>query len=218
MSPDKRQDLNAGKAGVGSILAGIRRWLGLRPTRPTLHGPAGKDEEIQPVDHKDPLLVQMVKTGVELQEAGRSLEAIRLFDRAIELSGDAVETAHMLNATADNYYRLGEYAQAQTRGLAALEKARACGSAQEEGSTHWILGETAVKLGELDAAAEHFKAGADHFSQAGNEKAAREAIGRLVQILGDHPDEESAAFYRSLASEPQRGSHGPGPPRASAKN
>ena len=97
--------------------------------------------------------------------------------------------------------RLGEYAQAQTKGIYALEIAQAAGAKSEAGSAHCILGEAALKLGEWEAAVEHFNEGADHFSQAGDEKAARRALDRLTELLGQGADPESAEFYRDLASE-----------------
>ncbi|MBS0340959.1 MAG: tetratricopeptide repeat protein [Proteobacteria bacterium] len=167
----------------------------------SFHFPLGRPQGVQPIKTRDPALVQMVEKGSELQKVGKNREAIRLFEGAIAIADDAIETAQILNLAADSHFRLGEYAQAQTKGLAALEKAHDCGAKQEAGLTHCLLGETALKLGEWGAAAAHFDEGSESFSQAGNEEAARRALARLSAILGQRTDAESADFYRHLAAE-----------------
>jgi len=157
----------------------------------SFHVSATKPTVEEPSKAKDPTVLQIVNKGLELQKAGKNREAIALFDGAVSLSADATEAAQILSFTADSYYRLGEYAQAQTKGLAAIEKARAAGAHMEEGSAHCILGETAFKLGHLNAVVEYFEGGAHHFSRAGNENAAAKARDRLVQILGDASDSGS---------------------------
>ncbi|MBS0342368.1 MAG: tetratricopeptide repeat protein [Proteobacteria bacterium] len=171
------------------------------PLLKPLHFPRGKPQEVQPIKTRDPTLVQMVQRGSELQKIGKNREAIRLFEGAIVIADDAIETAQILNLTADSHFRLGEYAQAQTKALAALDKAHDCGAKQEAGLTHCLLGETALKLGEWGSAAAHFDEGAESFLQAGNEQAARSALARLSAILGQRTDAESADFYRQLAAE-----------------
>ncbi|MBS0454918.1 MAG: hypothetical protein JSS14_26775 [Proteobacteria bacterium] len=171
------------------------------PLLKPLHFPLGKPQDVAPIKTRDPTLVQMVQRGAELQKVGKNREAIRLFEGAIAIADDAIEAAQILNLTADSHFRLGEYALAQTKGLAALDKAHDCGAKQEAGLTHCLLGETALKLGEWGSAAAHFDEGAESFLQAGNEEAARRALGRLSSILGQRTDAESADFYRHLAAE-----------------
>ncbi|SEB08504.1 tetratricopeptide repeat protein [Variovorax sp. YR216] len=205
MSPGNVYFLSIGMAVVGTVLIGGAIWFGFhvwgQAGRKSSHLPACEPKEVQPIEPHAPPLVQMVQKGFELQNAGQHREAISLFEAALGQGGDAAETLRILNLSAESYYRLGEYAQAQTKGLAALQIARAAGATAEAGSAHCILGEAALKLGEWGTAAEHFNEGVDHFSQAGNEKAARRALGRLTEVLGQAADPESAEFYRSLGSE-----------------
>lgn len=171
------------------------------PLLKPLHFPLGKPQEVQPIKTRDPTLVQMVQRGSELQKVGKNREAIRLFEGAIVIADDAIEAAQILNLTADSHFRLGEYALAQTKALAALNKAHDCGARQQAGLTHCLLGETALKLGEWGSATAHFNEGAENFLQAGNEEAARRALARLAAILGQRTDAESADFYRHLAAD-----------------
>ncbi|SEB25271.1 tetratricopeptide repeat protein [Variovorax sp. YR216] len=209
MSPGNVNLLSAGMAVTGALITIVAVWLGFRmwdrTGRRSFHMPATKPKEVQPINLKDPILAQIVQKGFELQTAGQDREAIRYFEKAIALGGDATETLQILVFTADSYYRLGEYAQAQAKGIYALEIAQVAGAKPEAASAHCILGEAAVKLGEWEAAVEHFNEGADHFSQAGNEKAARRALDRLTELLGQGADPESAEFYRHLASEIRSG-------------
>ena len=179
------------------------------PLHKPVHFPLGKPQEVQPIKTRDPTLVQMVQRGSELQRVGKNREAIRLFEGAIVIADDAIESAQILNLTADSHFRLGEYALAQTKALAALDKAHDCGARQEAGLTHCLLGETALKLGEWGTAAAHFDEGAESFLQAGNEEAARRALVRLSAILGQRTDAESADFYRHLAAELRANESGP---------
>ncbi|MEJ8816035.1 tetratricopeptide repeat protein [Variovorax ureilyticus] len=205
MFPGNGWFMTVGMAVAGVVLTGVAVWIGLhgwrQASRRSSLTPAGKVREGRPIGSNGLPLSQMMQKGCELQHAGQHREAISLFEAALAQGGGVTETLRLLNLSAQSHNRVGEYAQAQTKGVAALEFARATGSAAEAGSTHCILGEVALKLGEWDAAAEHFNEAVDSFSQAGNEKAAREALGRLTEILGQPADPESAEFYRSLAIE-----------------
>ncbi|MEJ8814843.1 tetratricopeptide repeat protein [Variovorax ureilyticus] len=205
MSPGNVDHLVAGMAVAGAVITIVAVWFGFqvwyRNRQRSFHMPTTKPGEEPPIKRKDPIRAQMVQKGFELQKAGDDREAISYFEKAIALDGDATDMPQILSFSADSYYRLGDYAQAQSKGIAALEFAQASGAGPEAASAHCILGETALKLGEWEAAVEHFNEGAEHFSQSGNEKAARRALDRLTQILGQGADPESAEFYRNLASE-----------------
>ena len=202
MSPEKFKGLKIGLTIVDSAVATACGLLGMRSrtrgeaTSAAMSTKLG-DNARPVVQHRG----RLVQAGAALQKAGKNHDAIRVFEEAMALDGDATETAQILNFTANNFYCLGDYAQAQIKGIAALETARRCGATQEEGAAHFILGETALKVGELDVAADHFQGSADQFSQSGNLKATRQSLDRLVQILGNHPDLESEEFYRRLALE-----------------
>ena len=209
MSPGNVNLLSVGMAVTGALITVVAVWLGFRILdrigRRSSYTPTIRPKEVQPIEPKDPVLAQMVQMGFEHQKAGQDRAAISYFEKAIALGGDATETLQLLNFTADSYYRLGEYAQAQAKGIYALEIAQVAGAKPEAASAHCILGEAALKLGEWEAAVEHFNEGADHFSQAGDEKAARRTLDRLTELLGQGADPESAEFYRHLASEIRSG-------------